>query len=43
LAASTIAARRIVPVLALLVGELHHQDAVLGDDADQRDQPHLRE
>ena len=29
-------------LLALLVGELHHQDAVLGDEADQRDQPHLR-
>ena len=29
-------------LLALLVGELHHQDAVLGDQADQRDQPDLR-
>ena len=29
-------------LLALLVGELDHQDAVLGDQADQRDQPDLR-
>jgi hypothetical protein len=27
---------------APLIGELHHQDAVLGDEADQRDQADLR-
>ena len=36
---------RLAPVeavlLALLVGELDHQDAVLGDQADQRDQADL--
>ena len=37
-----MASRRLRPcVLALLVGELDHQDAVLGDQADQRDQPDL--
>ena len=41
-AASTIASRFGQAALALLVGELHHQDAVLGDEADQRDQADLR-
>ena len=37
-----MASRRLQAVrLALLVGELDHQDAVLGDEADQRDQPDL--
>ena len=34
--------RRHAVVFALLVGELHQQDAVLGDQADQRDQADLR-
>ena len=29
-------------LFALLVGELHHQDAVLGDEPDQRDEADLR-
>ena len=43
LAASMIASRRSRPRFSpLLVGELDHQDAVLGDQADQRDQADLR-
>ena len=42
-AASSIASRLVRPRARLqLVGELHHQDAVLGDQPHKRDQPDLR-
>ena len=40
-AASSIASRLAQALLLQLVGELHDQDAVLGDHADQRHQPDL--
>ena len=42
-AASSIAPRREIAVALLqAVGEIDHQDAVLGDEADQGDEPDLR-
>ena len=42
-AACSIASRRRIALLLLqLVGEVDHQDAVLGDQPDQRDEPDLR-
>ena len=40
-AASMTAASLSMPGLLQVIGELHDQDAVLGHQADERDQPHL--